>query len=119
MKQTMKDGLYLGFGLWVFSMVLSIPMGFLQMGYVPRYLLQLVFAIALLVRCCKKSSPGNWIGLFILEGLMLTNAVVHIVREYWTPGLTGFALWISGLFCGGAILILAVVTVILWLNNKD
>lgn len=115
MKQPIKDGLSLGVSLWIFSKILGIFLGFLQMGYIPSYLLQLIFAIALLVRCCKKSSASSWIGLATLEGLVLINALVHYIRSLSMPGFTGFAMLVSGIFGGGVFVILGVISLALFL----
>ena len=44
MKESTQNGLLVGFSLWLLTMLLGIPLGFLQLGYNPRYLLQLIFA---------------------------------------------------------------------------
>lgn len=118
MKESTQNGLLVGFGLWLLTMLLGIPLGFLQLGYNPRYLLQLIFAISLLVRCCKKSVSSSWWGLFTLEGLVLVNAVVHIFRASSQPGFMGLAMGFSGIFGGAAIVILGLVSLILYVVNR-
>ena len=77
MKKSTEDGLLVGIGLWLLTILLGIPLAFLQFGYNPRYLLQVILAIVLLVRSCIKPSHSSWIGLLTLEGLVLINAAFH------------------------------------------
>ncbi len=118
MKQTTKDGLVVGFSLWLFTLFLGLPLGFLQMGYNPRYLLQLIFTIVLLVRCCKKPARSSWIGLFTLEGLVLLNAIVHFIRSNQMAGFAGLGMFFSGIFFGGVTLILLIISLGLFISKE-
>jgi hypothetical protein len=119
MNEKVKDGFYLGFALWIFSMILGIPLGFLQLGYNPRYLLQVIFALTLLVRCCRKPARSSWIGLFILEGLVMLNAIVHFIRSNYMAGFSGLGMFISGAFFGCVMLILLIISICLYLPKRD
>lgn len=119
MKASTKDGLFLGFGLWVLTMLLGIPLAFLQVGYNPRYLLQVIFAIALLVRCCRKPAHSSWIGLFVLEGLVMLNAIVHFIRSNQMAGFSGLGMFISGAFFGVVMLILFIISLCLYSPKRD
>lgn len=119
MKESTQNGLLVGFSLWLLTMLLGIPLGFLQLGYNPRYLLQLTFAIALLVRCCRKPARSSWIGLFSLEGLVLINAIVHFIRSNQMTGFAGLGMFISSAFFGGVMLILLLITLCLYVPRRD
>ena len=119
MNESTKNGLTVGFGLWFLTMLLGIPLGFLQLGYNPRYLLQLIFAITLLIRCCRKPVRSSWIGLFTLEGLVLLNAIVHFIRSNQMAGFAGFGIFISGVFFGGVALILLIISLCLYIFKGD
>ena len=119
MKESTQNGLLVGFGLWLLTILLGIPLGFLQLGYNPKYLLQLIFAIALLVRCCRKPVRSSWIGLFTLEGLVTLNAIVHFIRSNYMAGLSGLGMFISGAFFGCVMLILLIISICLYLPKRD
>lgn len=119
MKESTQNGLLVGFGLWLLTMLLGIPLGFLQLGYNPRYLLQLIFAITLLVRCCRKPVRSSWIGLFTLEGLVMLGAIVHFIRSNQMGGFAGLGMFFSGAFFGGVMLILFLITLCLYVPRRD
>ena len=113
MKKSTEEGLLVGIGLWLLTILLGIPLAFLQFGYNPRYLLQVILAIVLLVRSCIKPSHSSWIGLLTLEGLVLINAAFHFFRS------DGFAMLIAGGFFGIVMLILLLLSGGLYLHKRD
>mgnify|MGYP003293715681 CR=1 FL=1 len=119
MNESTKNGLIVGFGLWLLTMLLGIPLGFLQLGYNPRYLLQLIFAVTLLIRCCRKPVRSSWIGLFTLESLVLLNAIVNYVRSNQMAGFAGLGMFITSVFFGGLTLILLLISFCLYLPKRD
>lgn len=118
MKKNIKDGLFLGFGLWILTLILGLPLVFLQFGYNPRYLLQLLFVMALLVRCCKKNISGNWLSLLTLECLVLITALIHVLRSGSTAGAAGLGMLISGVFFGGVSLVCLTVSLVLYFVKR-
>lgn len=111
MKNEWKEGLSMGLSIWFLTLLLGFPLGFLQLGYNPRYLLQLIILIVMLVRCCKHSKADRWIGLFTMEALVLITTVTHLIRADSITGFGGIGLWIAGAFFGALTLILTIISV--------